>query len=346
MGKARAWLVVGSACVALSACGGDGGGGGGGNDAGTGTPKTVDELCAAVTDAIANRASVCFGGPQAAWRTLVAGEGATALCTQWSKGVAAGRISFDASESKACLDSLPSVACSDLIGGPQPAACRGALAGQVSIGSACYADSECSGEGVICDLIATCPGRCAARIGAGGSCAASGAVCAFGATCAAGVCVADANTGQACGQDLPACKYGLVCLAQTSPATTGTCEPESPNGACVTSSTCLPTFACAGPDGSSQCAPAKAEGQACTEGHFECAVLTSCVAGKCQAFPSLGGACDPTGARGEGSDCLQGTCSGGRCVALLGKGQACQLDSACASGVCASGACTAACQAP
>ncbi|MGC4122364.1 MAG: hypothetical protein QM765_48840 [Myxococcales bacterium] len=348
MSKARGWLFVTVACGALTACGGkdDGGGGGGGEaDAGTTNVETVEAFCPAVLDGIANRAGTCFGGPVAAWRALVEGEGANALCSQWSRGVAGGRMTFDASETRTCFDALPAVACADLIGGPQPTACKAALSGQVATGGACFADAECSGDATICDLTSTCPGKCAARVEAGGSCAAPEAVCAFGTSCVSSTCTADASTGESCSEEHP-CGFGLVCLAQSSDAKTGRCQPAAASGACSTSSMCLPTFACAGPNGSSQCARAKPEGTACTEGFYECDVLTSCVSGRCQAFPRLGGTCDPTAASGEFSDCLQGTCSGGRCVALKGEGQACQQGSECASGVCTSNACAAACQAP
>jgi hypothetical protein len=346
MGEARGWLAVGVACASLAACGGNGGGAAGGSDAGVVDLTTVEGFCAAVVSGIAGPRQRLLRRARRRLADARRGRGRHRAVPQWSKGAAASRIAYDASQAQGCLDALPSVPCPELIGGPQPAACRSALAGQVPSGGACFADSECAGDATICDLAATCPGACLARVPAGGSCAEAGAVCAFGSSCVAGACTEDAGAGQPCSEELP-CKFGLVCLAQASGATTGTCEPEQAGGACFSSLQCLPTFACAGPDGASECAPAKAEGGPAPSGSSSATCSPPASTAGCQAFPSLGGACDhPAGARGEGSDCLQGVCAGGQCMPLLEQGQACQQGRQCASGLCADGACAAACVGP
>lgn len=347
----RAIAQVAAACLVLAGCGGTSTTGGNGGNAPTTPPAqeqnpTLETFCTSVLDTRASRASACEGGPTDGWRVVFAGEGPFALCTEWQRGVAGQRIAFDATKTQACLDALKAASCEVIVTGIEPTECFPAIAGKVDPGGACFVDVDCTNENT-CDTSAKCPGTCIARTPENAACSETGGVCVTGTSCVGGKCVRNSAQNQSCGTGEPTCQFDLVCLAPTSTSTTGTCQTRATGGLCTSAAVCAPGFACAGSN-NPQCTTAKKAGEDCTVGSNECDILSSCVGGKCQVFPSIGGACDPQGTRGEATECLQGFCdtTSGTCVALRKENETCQLNAQCESGQCSNARCSAVCQAP
>ena len=123
-------------------------------------------------------------------------------------GEAAGRVVFNADQTRDCIDMLARAAGCDYPEVTQDeidAACDGVFTGTVELGGECFDNEECLGESscdLPCDSDQCCSGTCVADeiaepVAIGEDC--SAAECVAGAYCGeAEICVAVGNEGEAC----------------------------------------------------------------------------------------------------------------------------------------------------
>ena len=176
---------------------------------------TVDNACAKFADAECGLLARCnlLSAAQAAACTA----DFTAACEAKSdlkKAVAAGRRSLDGAASACCLHHVRDLqAC--LGNNEGDPSCAGATTGLVPLAGDCFAKEDCASG--VCDLSATCPGKCIAGVPLGAPCGtAAGIQCAAGLLCnGKSVCAPLACEGQPCKDDK--CAGGLNCV--TNPAT-------------------------------------------------------------------------------------------------------------------------------
>jgi hypothetical protein len=313
----------------------------GSGDTGGGSGTAVTTFCTEFLGAEAKAASQCFGGPVSDWAAQV---GAGTSCPEVAAAVAAGRVTYQASEGATCLTDLAGIDCSTITtASSEPAACAAAFAGTVATGGACDSSLDCSSTDFCSGLggvSGSCSGTCKAQIAVGDSCTAAD-VCASGSVCTGSpaTCTAEAapvGMGATCLYDTaskkaaPACQLGLACD--------------------------LTTFKCVSPI---------VPGDPCPPGHGICAPFTYCdpTSKTCKADPTLGGRCGdqagedaipcigPTFCKGTSA-----TATAGTCAALGASGATCEatvlapVDGQCASGSCSvtdggAGSCSAVCTA-
>lgn len=253
------------------------------------------------------------------------------------KGVAAGRLVYDADMGGRCVAGAASTPClADRFDDPTEAACYGALLGTIAQGEPCYAPFECLSG--ICggEMTTTCPAICPVVLKEGDSCSLiMGASCdeRAGVRCSGGVCVKPAGLGAPC-VDRNACNSGLVCGL-------GECSPLREEGqGCAGDSSCEPGLACvAEGDEGGICKPRLPEGALCGADleDINAALLgTQCgdgllckgaglkedgdaISGVCSKPSPLGGDClvEPAGLQTQISGCLYGLhCPAGKCEPL------------------------------
>jgi hypothetical protein len=241
--------------------------------------------------------SQCASGSVANWEANVFSS--SPGCGEVQAAVDAGRVTYNAGQSSACISAIQGSSCSTFsFVNPEPAACQATLSGTVAVGGTCYDSIDCAGTTTYCNIASGCQGTCANQIAIGQACQGGG--CVNGATCFNQVCTAQAappaqvGQGQACGyiqaqQQTVACQAGLACDLVTS-----------------------------------LCASVINQGSACTPGHGLCEYFTACnpTGNTCQPWPSTAGATCGVATGQDYVGCMGGfTCnvtSGttGTCVAV------------------------------
>lgn len=286
----------------------------------------------------------------------VAGQFENGLLPRYQAAIDMGRMTYDASQARACIDSIAGEGCA-AVSSRTTAACDNLFVGHVAAGGACAIDEECSGDS-FCNTGSACPGTCQARGGSGASCG-ENAGCESGLVCASGACAAPGGAGASCGGTTGVqCAGGLICSGQTG-TTPGTCTATSTVLAGASGATCnaqgtqlcmnglactvaSPTMQTCGPDGiapGAACHPAFPD--ACQAGYY-CGGTAPAMGdfdGNCAALPTAGMPCATVVV---GPTCADGaTCEGTMCVTVQANGGACTANGDCLGGQCNSGVCRA-----
>ncbi len=267
----------------------------------------------------------------------------TAALSAASKGIAAGRLSYNAGAAASCLNALGTATCdlSTLLMADASSSCAAIIEPKVAVGGACELDSEC--DHGFCNMggasPTACAGTCTAFVATGATCDGVSGRCAATDFCSStNVCTALLGRGQACDEFSLECGAGLSCATI---GTTSTCLPPAAEGApcdtsaftnacansglyCNTSTTPNPT-----------CQKRQPIGGVCNSDGSGCAAGLACVVvddtmptGSCQAFLDVGQACtgttssacagdatcDPTSQKCQlqgqaGADCSIGSCA-------------------------------------
>jgi hypothetical protein len=142
--------------------------------------------------------------------------------------VSEGRIEYHPELMQACADAITAPECEDMIERDLPE-CEAAITGSAALGEPCQLSEECAGS-LICDIRASCPGKCAERYAAGVRCSVD-AECANGLRCEfySGVCQEPVGVGEPCeGTGNHPCLPGQFCAKPVTEALTmhrpaGTC---------------------------------------------------------------------------------------------------------------------------
>jgi len=274
-----------------------------------------------------------------------------------------GKMVYDATKAQACLDSLSTRTCAQMLERDSDA-CLAALDGAVALGGACTLDEDCQGKALCKSANGICPGQCLPLLVAGQPCAKDDE-CQDGLQCSneTRLCVQPVGEGQSCEYGSPPCGPGLLCLGKDDAnLTPGVCKNPAEalsgqaGGACdvtagqlcqsgqscvadsytvltgVVDWLCVTTgsYAAAG-----ACKPGFPD--ACASGNY-CQTGTGLLAlsGTCTPIPAGGQAC------GTGmSQCQPGAvCVSGLCQNLAANGVACTGDAMCYSEYCGpSGGC-------
>lgn len=356
----QALSVVVTLGLLAAACGSDsdGGAGGGGLTLSDLPGEVAAAQCQAYENCVGSQLFDLFlGGTDCVAQTtqsVLAGEFA-----QYADAVAAGRMTYDASKARACLDEIAARTCSTLYL-RETATCRAAIDGTVELGGSCSLDGECQGVAYCKSESRTCPGACTA-LGAAGDTCEDDDECSDGLICSeAGTCATPGAVGATCGlAGMTDCSAGLVCAgADEQSATPGNCAKPSLTAAlgeaCSIGSTwtlCASGLSCAvketTPALAFECVttgsyaaggPCKiAVPDACPAGQL-CDVTGTGVDGTCKVAPAAGEPC----ASSPITECADGlTCVAGTCVAKATNGVACTADEACYSKRCVAGLCAA-----
>jgi hypothetical protein len=331
------------AAGASGAAGADGGAAGESAAGAAGTsadPSTPDGFCLGYYKIVADLLARCDGLSAAAADMLL---GDPVFCARFDASIAAGRISFDGTHARACLDEL---AAGLTCGGSTPSMpvqapdCnvvtpRVALGGTCRIFDSTLIATECVGDSY-CKQgpSGACDGTCTARATLGQPCDLLNDVrCAQSLTCdsATKKCVMPAPpaaAGAACDAQT-SCARGYFCDRGADGGASGTCQAQMTTGPCTTADACKLPYRCAGPAGAAACAPPKQVGEACTPGQSECDILGYCGPGnKCtDTYVAVGQPCGRFG--GENYACAPGgycdgpVLQGGTCRAQKQAGEAC-----------------------
>lgn len=316
--------VLLSAVLGVGACGGD--------------SVSVGDFPAEFSDAFCSRMVRCnaYTSKAACLESINLDVG------QIQQSIAAGRVAYDGEAMAECIDAFAASSCDgtsrDVRETPQ--ACLEAIKGKVADGGACFDDGECVSDS--CNIAdcgqACCQGSCDATVAEaaiGASCAT--ARCVNGSFCSdANVCTALLAAGAACaGND--ECTYGLTCANDVCTAAANRGDTCIPDGECSDIGDRCDTA-------SNKCVALSALGGACSEGFaglFDCQRPLVCngTTLKCENPPAVGQACEFFCA--PGSFCNdQSTCE-----AVRANGAACQSDSECDSDFCDDSGATGVCAA-
>ncbi len=349
--------------------GGNNGGGGNNNGGGGGNvPSEFDreELAATLARATCDFLFNCgwqdfLGlGDKDACVAGNTGNFADGSFVQLEAAIADGRVSYDATKARACLEAFATRECNNLE--EAPTICEEVFVGSAALGDPCEIDEECA-EGY-CELDDACPGTCVAYAPLGESCA--DVECERGLDCDENLtCVEYAGEGEPCGGDGGAnCGGGIfVCDGETEEPNSGTCRPlgnlfsAEEGQACNPQESlfCEPGLSCVltgvGEMGLTwECrARAEAVGADCFGGvPNHCPDGTYCAGidfaagmtqGTCTALPGEGDAClevDLVPPCGPNLDCGS---ESNTCVARARNGTACNEDDQCFSERCVEGTC-------
>lgn len=299
----------------------------------TGTASLeVSVFCNQLLDEYAAWRIRCLGGSLDAARAWLGAEG---LCEDVVASVAAGRLRYEPSAARSCLQAIAAAAgCSGFDDGP----CRAALAGRMALGDPCYLDmltDECA-AGTFCErptvpVAEVCPsGVCRAEGVLGANCMNDEECARYSLTwlhpypswqCGGPGrgCTTLASVGEPCGPGSAkySCQEPAVC------GDDGTCQQPPSSGPCLTLR-CGAGTSCIGwgPDSTGTCEPVRSVGGPCGPKSYECGWFLRCSeAGVCMDFPRPGEPCDES--MPEFSDCLAGRCVGGICKRLGGLGDPC-----------------------
>ncbi len=222
-----------------NATGGAAGKGSGGNAGGKGGSQTdggADALvidpallsfCQSVHGLLVSHLGTCNGNAPTIAQQLLNID----PCAAWGTGVAAGTMSFDATNADACVSALQSLACdADAL----PASCSGVLVGAVPAGGACNLGrqlalfSDCQ-AGTACLAGANaCQGTCTVRGTLNQPC--TSVPCVAGTTCnvSTNLCVPKGALNDPCGiSGILLCGPGLYC---TDSLGSGTCAAQQTTG--------------------------------------------------------------------------------------------------------------------
>jgi hypothetical protein len=299
----------------LVACGG-GGAGPDAGDAGAGGPIALADYATAIKQADCHFQVACGQMPDQATclQSIFVDESELATVMQ---EVAAGLVTYDATQAGACIALLDGYPCTQTAGVQQfpllSRACQLVFVGSTPVGGTCRFSEECVANSscVRGDACATscCAGTCTAPamplpLQANCSPVAAADVCGVDGYCApaepgasAYVCTPRiAVAGAAC-VDRDACAPPMVCKADDTSASTsfaGHCHQPSPHGA-----TCDPDGAGCEADGdfcsvdSNTCVARLGAGQPC-QANGDCKGFERCEPASltCVAFPRAAEACD------------------------------------------------------
>jgi hypothetical protein len=134
--------------------------------------------------------------------------------------VSEGRIAYHPELMQACSDAITRPECKDTVERDLPE-CEAAITGSAALGEPCELSEECQGS-LICDVRASCPGKCAERYAAGVRCGVD-EECANGLRCEfySGACQPAVDVGEPCeGTGNLPCLPGLFCAKQVTDALT------------------------------------------------------------------------------------------------------------------------------
>lgn len=324
-----------------AACGGGGGGGAPG-------PATLAAYCDAYWSAYAARWAACERGSAAA---AAADFDPAPRCADPLRAAAAGRASYDAGRSGACLAFLAGASCDVLEAfgrGAYPQAdCEAAIAGHLAEGQTCSSPESCA-SGACWSWPNACPSTCVTPTAAGAACE-YGVPCAAGAVCdlllATPTCVPLSQAGGKCLNDAW-CAPGLFC-GQVS-TFVYTCQARKTSGSCAGDSECAIGHVCT----AAGCVARLGPGERCTQGENACGPGLWCGGGgACVDGPGLGGPCGAVA--GEHRPCIGGWCdasAGTTCAPWGLPGATCSVQDQCApTDVCdqlGTGTCTTLCAEP
>jgi MYXO-CTERM domain-containing protein len=198
-------LLVG--CGGSNGGGGDGRGGGGGigggggvGGGGGGSSVSLNEFPQKYAEALCGKNFQCCDASELAGKTMstcVTDNAAVIgiLVSEINESQTKGRVSYDAANTGACIDSLKNLTCDQFKQGigENTAACMAFIMPKVAMGGACLQDFECiTGNCQGADSLAEPP--------VDGMCAAAAVLAALGASCAASDCVTGAycDSGNIC----------------------------------------------------------------------------------------------------------------------------------------------------
>jgi hypothetical protein len=289
----------------VGGAGGAGGGPAGGGGA-SGPPILIADFGAETTKAACEFYARCGLYPDVT--TCQAVNPPTAVLVTLQVDSAAGRVDYDASSARACVDSYAKQPCTisgeiALTALPDP--CVGVFTGKTPLGEVCYSSSECAG-GADCLVeaactMACCSGTCVAPAIQGGSCAT--ALCPAHTYCRSQTMRCTPQTtveGSLCDSS-DGCAPPLFCVPDA--AGNGTCGRVLP----ATGAACSPVVGCDdlrdACNSSNVCAKLAGLGQLCTTNPDNCVYYGFCNGTVCQALGSMGATCitDPTSGA---SNCL------------------------------------------
>ena len=250
-------------------------------------------FCQSVRGVLVSQLGTCNGNPPVIAQQLENID----PCAAWGTGVAAGTMSFDATNADACVSALQSLACdADAL----PSICGGVLVGLVQSGGACNMArqlalfSDCQ-DGTACLAGANaCQGTCTARGTLNQPC--TSVPCVSGTTCnfATNTCAPKGALNDACGATgIAVCGPGLYC---TDSLGSGTCAAQAATGSCYVASlqpACAPPAQCnSALSLNGTCGPPPKPGDPCTVGDYDCGTDLRCAADStCQAYSPFGQPC-------------------------------------------------------
>lgn len=280
-------------------------------------------FCGSLVDASVAKLVTCYSA-STAYATILRQAFYGNFCSQLSKEVAAGRVSYDGTNAGACLTAYQSLSCIQLAGSSvslEPA-CAGILTPHVAAGGSCYDDADCIGGE--CNESETCPGKCEAYLAAGADCGVMiPGHCGPGLECIDGACGTPSQVGGPC-----PCADGLWCDISDTTYPAGVCKAKQTSGTCdPNEDQCEFGYVCAG-----TCQPPVGPGGDCSASpYLLCGFFTGYYCGtdnKCTALPVVGQSC--TTACSLGSYCDATT---KLCTAAKQLGDACSLATPCALGL-------------
>jgi hypothetical protein len=339
--------------------------GSGGNgsvaDAGGEPPAPVPpgELPARFAQAICDSLLDCVG--QAKLRELteredcttrVAAELAATEFHPMEDAIASGRVLYDPSELRACLDGVRELGC-EVLSDTFPQPCDDVLGGNVELGGECAISAECQGTAFCAGAASgSCPSVCTELLARGAECSAHNE-CGDGLMCMAGSCDVPSRDGEPCGGDSgKACALGFNCMGSTD-VDVGECTDNAsvqvggegdacePGGAlCVEGLSCVfdgvAGFHCESYVGAGADCHLGLPGQCPVDEYCDAASVME--QGTCRTLPGDGASCVLGDVCAPGSVCVL-EAEQPVCRPIRDNGGACGADQACRSANCLDGKC-------
>jgi hypothetical protein len=336
-----------------------------GGAAGSGGSVSLDQLaselakteCGLYEKCVGQAISVFFGDEDCV--TVTTSRVENGGLSQLETAVDSGKVSYDPALAAQCLADIAARTCDELDNRSSDI-CEQAVAGTVPLDGDCQFDFDCQGKNY-CKFSGSCPGKCAPREAAGGSCNQNDD-CQDGLVCSkqTNACVKPAAANESCGGGVaPDCASALFCVgADAQSGQAGTCQATADVFSATSGQTCswaagplcAGDLACVyssvtGPNPTGTCQAKVASGAACKtvsipnqcpSGEY-CAGPTTSLDGTCTAKPAAGEPCATTPI---GTVCAAYTrCESGNCVALQANGGPCSQDAVCYSEHCVQGGC-------
>lgn len=287
----------------------------------TSRTPTLAEACELVVEMATRKTASCYTGRVEGWREEIPSAD---LCAAIAASEAAGTLGFEPTTAaiRQCKASLIDGACEALSVPTALTDCE-LFPPASSVGQPCGTPYDCA-DGW-CEVSSTCPGTCRAFVEDDQACAA-GDRCRPGSVCASdGFCRPYGRLGDDCSAARPCDPYLALCSGNP-----GTCVARKLSGGCSFNE-CAPTYRCSPPLFGGTCNPARAVGEPCTPGQYQCEALAHCsnVTNQCEPVSAVGGSC---GLNFEGEIvlvCLGSRCDGNSCANHVAIGQACNNDTEC-----------------
>ncbi len=297
------------AVVALCACGGGG--------------IPYESLSAEFIKALCKKYAECGAVSSEDACTAAYSGSASTLPNPAEAGISSGKIKYDGSRARACLDGIVKGACSDVLLASDES-CRTYYEGQVKLGEACTSVLECVPDAYCARSSgATCSGVCAQRIAEGAD-ASAGAQCMAGLVVINGKCQKPAAAGAAC-DGFASCEPGLFC------GSAKVCQKYRAEGeTCDSAQTCASLLTCK--DG--KCVRYIGAGQSCANSgggsSATCQIDLYCEpsARVCALRVASGATCNSSDACKDNLRC-SGTVGAMTCAAPVGEGGSCASGASC-----------------